>query len=247
MESELRMTGGAAIGIICKAPRVGKSKTRLIPTLGPDLAARLSGCFLRDIGATIAALPASVGARGYAIYAPADAEPELRALMPPDFGYLFHGDGNLGNVLDGATRNLLALGHDCVLLVNSDSPTLPPALLEQAEAALREGGDRVVFGPATDGGYYLVGLKAAHPHIFADIAWSTGDVLAQSLARAAEIGLSVRLLDPWYDVDDFDSLAILRAELAGLAPACSRGLRGGPATATRALLASPEARLHAPK
>ena len=132
-----------------------------------------------------------------------------------------------------------------MLLVNSDSPTLPPALLEQAASALRAGGDRVVFGPATDGGYYLVGLKAAHPRLFAGIAWSTGDVLARSLARAAEIGLSAHLLDPWYDVDDFDSLAILRAEIAGHAPACARGLRGGPAAATRALLASPEARPHA--
>ena len=238
------MTGGAAIGIICKAPRAGKSKTRLIPALGPDLAARLSGCFLRDMAATIDGLPPGVGARGYAIYAPADAEAELRALMPPGFGFLFHGDGDLGHVLGGATRNLLALGHDCVLLVNSDSPTLPPALLEQAAAALREAGDRVVFGPATDGGYYLVGLKAAHARLFADIAWSTGDVLAQSLARAAEIGLPARLLDPWYDVDDFDSLAMLRAEIAGHAPACARGLRGGTAAATRALLASPEAMRH---
>ena len=232
------MIGGTAIGIICKAPRAGRSKTRLIPALGPDLAARLSGCFLRDMAATIATLPGSVRAHGYAIYAPADAEAELRALMPAGFGFLFHGDGDLGNVLAGATRNLLALGHDCALLVNSDSPTLPPALLEQAAAALRESGDRVVFGPATDGGYYLVGLKAAHPRLFAGIAWSTGDVLAQSLARAAEIGLSARVLDPWYDIDDFDSLAILRAELAGQAPACARGLRGGAAAATRALLAS---------
>lgn len=236
------MTGGAAIGIICKAPRAGKSKTRLIPVLGPDLAARLSGCFVRDIAATIVTLPSRVKAFGYAIYAPVDAEAELRALLPPGFDFLFHGDGDLGHVLIGATRSLLALGHDCVLLVNSDSPTLPPALLEQAAAALRQEGDRVVFGPATDGGYYLVGLKVAHARLFSDIAWSTSDVLAQSVARAAEIGLAVHLLDPWYDVDDFDSLAMLRAEIAGSAPACARGLQSGAAKATRALLALPEAR-----
>ena len=69
-------------------------------------------------------------------------------------------------------------------------------------------------------------------------------MLAQSLARAAEIGLPAHWLDPWYDVDDFDSLAMLRAEIAGHAPACARGLRGGTAAATRALLASPEAMRH---
>ena len=64
-------------------------------------------------------------------------------------------------------------GHDCVLLVNGDSPTLPPRLLVQAIETLREPGDRMVLGPASDGGYYLIGLK--HPHQAAVHAASHGE------------------------------------------------------------------------
>src|SRR6516164_3993032 len=66
-----------------------------------------------------------------------------------------------------APRDLLLAGHDCVLLVNGDSPTLPSRFLVQAIETLREPGDRMVLGPASDGGYYLIGLKHPHKHLFA--------------------------------------------------------------------------------
>ena len=65
-----------------------------------------------------------------------------------------------------------------VCLVNSDSPTLPTAFLLQATHALLSPGERVVLGPAEDGGYYLLGMKRPHAHLFADIAWSTDSVAA---------------------------------------------------------------------
>jgi glycosyltransferase A (GT-A) superfamily protein (DUF2064 family) len=144
-------------------------------------------------------------------------------------------------VLASAARALFALGHHRVLLVNSDSPTLPPVLLEQAIDLLEPVRDRVVFGPATDGGYYLIGVNAVHDHLFEGVPWSTADVLARSLDRAEEIGLPSALLAPWYDVDDAESLDHLRGELSGrLPPFLPAGLRGGPALATRKLLASLE-------
>ena len=227
---------GAAIGIICKAPRAGASKTRLIPILGPDQAAQASGCFLRDLAATIRSLPPAMAARGFMVFAPADAEAELRRLMPPEFGAMCQHHAGLGAVLSHASAGLLAQGHDCVLLVNGDSPTLPASLLAEAIAALRQPGERVVFGPAIDGGYYLIGLKQAHPSLFADIDWSTPQVLAQSLQRAAAIGLPAVLLPTWYDVDDGADLDWLLAEIGGQSlPFLDRP--GSPATATRALLA----------
>ena len=237
------MNAGAAIGIICKAPRPGKSKTRLIPALGAEMAAQLSACFLRDISAAVGGLPAALDARGYGIFAPADGEAEIRALMPENFGFLFHGGGDFGLVLLNAARGLFSRGHDCVLLINSDSPTLPPALLTQAITALRAEGDRVVFGPATDGGYYLIGLKQAHARLFEDVPWSTEKVLEKSLERAADIALPALCLAPWYDVDDAGSLDTLRGEMAGRRPGFSAGgLRGGDAPATRALLTRIDAR-----
>ncbi len=99
-------------------------------------------------------------------------------------------------------RRLFATGFGAACLVNSDSPTLPTALLIQAARALLAPGERVVLGPAEDGGYYLLGMKQPHAHLFADIAWSTSSVAAATHARAVALGLDVVTLPAWYDVDD---------------------------------------------
>ena len=102
-----------------------------------------------------------------------------------------------------------------MLLVNGDSPTLPPRLLTQAIEALRAPGDRMVLGPASDGGYYLIGLKHPHQQLFTSIAWGTETVARATRERAAEIGLATTLLPEWYDVDDIETLRWLQEELAG--------------------------------
>jgi rSAM/selenodomain-associated transferase 1 len=226
----------AAIGIICKAPRPGASKTRLLPLLGAEGAAELAGSFLRDVAGAIEAIPESVDWKGWAVYAPQDAEAELRRLLPPHFDLLCRRDATLGIVLLSATEYFLAQ-HDCVVLVNADSPTMPSLLLTAALAALRAPGDRVVLGPATDGGYYLIGLKHAHAQLFTGIPWSTSGVLAATRARAAEFGLSIAELPMWYDIDDAESFEVLLDELNGhpLKFNASR-LVSGPAFATRAFL-----------
>ena len=112
------MGGGAAIGIMCKAPHAGATKTRLVPVLGAQGAADLSACFLRDLSTTIAGLPRTIGVKGYAVFAPKDAEEELRTILPESFSFLFQSAGNFGEVLSGAMHTLLTQRHDCVLLVN---------------------------------------------------------------------------------------------------------------------------------
>jgi uncharacterized protein len=151
----------AAIGIMCKAPEPGRSKTRLATAIGVVAASELSACFLRDVAAAIEAVPEALGRRGYGVYAPAGAEHIMRPLFPESFKLMLQAGVDLGEALFGATRDLLAAGHDCVLLINGDSPTLPPRLLVQAVGILREPGDRMVLGPASDGGYYLIGLTPA--------------------------------------------------------------------------------------
>ena len=229
------MTAAAAIGIMCKAPRPGQTKTRLAAMIGADAAAALSACFLRDIAATIEELPARLGCKGYGVYAPAGTEPELRRIFPSSFGLLLQADSEFGNVLYGAIRDFLAAGYDCVALVNGDSPTLPPALLVEAVEALRRPGDRMVLGPASDGGYYLIGLKTPHRHVFTDIPWGTDAVARLTIERAAQIDLETVLLPEWYDVDDATTLGWLRDELAGRS---DRFRDGGDAAATRAYLAT---------
>lgn len=227
-------TATAAIGIMCKAPQPGRTKTRLAASVGPAAAANLSACFLKDVAAAIEAVPERLGRRGYGVYAPAGAEQALAALFPPTFGLMLQTGHDFGQVLFGAARGLLAAGHDCVLLVNGDSPTLPPAVLGEAIELLRRPGDRAVLGPATDGGYYLIGLKQAHPRLFADIVWGTDSVAQRTRERALEIGLPMAELPEWYDIDDAEAFGWLTEELAGRS---ERFQNGGPAVATRAYLA----------
>lgn len=223
----------AAIGIICKAPQPGRAKTRLGTAIGAVAASELSACFLRDVAAAVEAVPESLGRRGYGVYAPAGVEHIMRELLPATFGLLLQVGDDLSDVLFGAARDLLIDGHDCVLLVNGDSPTLPARFLEQAIKILREPGDRMVLGPASDGGYYLIGLKRPHRRLFTQIAWGTETVARSTCERAAEIGLAMALLPEWYDIDDIETLNWLKEELAGNS---TRFRGGGLAPATRAFL-----------
>jgi glycosyltransferase A (GT-A) superfamily protein (DUF2064 family) len=98
------------------------------------------------------------------------------------------------------------------VVLNADSPTLPTSLLVRAAQALAAADDRIVLGPAEDGGYYLLGMNAAHAHLFADIAWSTDTVAETTRMRAATLGLPLLELPVWYDVDDPATLHRLAQE-----------------------------------
>ena len=132
---------------------------------------------------------------------------------------------------------LLERGHAGAVVLNSDSPTLPTSLLVEAAETLASPGERIVLGPADDGGYYLLGMKAMHRRLFEDIAWSTEQVARQTLARAAELNLSVHVLPKWYDVDDVRALRMLRSELFD-SRSFVRGLRPHGARHSRALMQS---------
>ena len=178
----------AALGIICKTPRPGKAKTRLNGLFDGTEAAGLSAAFIRDVAGAIEAVPAATGRQGYAVYAPEGSEEELRAIVPPTFDLLLQADQDFGVVLRSAADALLAHGHDLAILINSDSPTLPTKLLEKAISALRAEGERVVLGPAVDGGYYLIGLTQANPALFEGIPWSTPEVLRAEGTTQSSVG-----------------------------------------------------------
>jgi rSAM/selenodomain-associated transferase 1 len=200
---------------MAKAPLVGGVKTRLAPPLSPVEAAGLSRCFIRDIADNILAASRAAPIHGHVAYSPPGSEPVFRALVPDAIGLLTSRRSGLGHSLADAARDLLAAGYGSVCLVNSDSPTLPTAFLIEAAKALQAPGDRMVLGPAEDGGYYCIGLKQPHPRLFEEIAWSTPRVFAQTCDRARKIGLDRVVLPIWYDVDDAVSLRRLAGELIG--------------------------------
>ena len=204
--------GSCAMAVMGKASVPGRAKTRLIPEVGAEHAARLNTAFLQDITANLLLAGAEVPISPYVAYSGAEnffrdhlsAQVELVECSLPDFG----------DCLFQAIVTMLDRGHRAACVVNADSPTLPTRYLIEAATQLALPGDRVVLGPATDGGYYLLGLKAAHRRLFEDIAWSTPSVAAQTRGRAADLGLELISLEPWYDVDDGASLRQLAAELA---------------------------------
>jgi uncharacterized protein len=202
-----------ALGLMAKAPLAGEVKTRLVPPLTPAEAAALSVCFLRDMTANITSITETEPASGLVVYTPAGSEFAFDGVLPAGFNLLAQRGNSLGERLCNATGDLLRSGHSGVVLINSDSPTLPRSILIQAIELLARDGDRVVLGAAEDGGYYLIGLKQAHRNLFDRIAWSTPNVLMRTKQRAAEIDLPVELLPPWYDVDDAETLDRLCEEL----------------------------------
>ncbi len=233
------LAGGCAISVMAKAPRPGQVKTRLSPLLQPHEAAEMSAAFLRDVTANIALASREAAISGWVAYAPAGlerlfdgmVEPGTRLVLADGATEPAAGVRGFGLCLLHAARSLLDGGAAAVCLLNSDSPTLPTALLVEAARLLAAPGDRVVLGPAEDGGYYLLGFKHPHAGLFAEIAWSTEQVAAQTRERAAGLGLDLVELAVWYDVDDPAALRRL-----------VKGVHGGnllpyPAPTTTALIA----------
>jgi rSAM/selenodomain-associated transferase 1 len=209
-----------ALGVMAKAPRPGRAKTRLCPPLQPEQAAQLSAAFLRDITENIALAARAAPIHGWVAYAPAGEDRSFDGHLA-DGTRLVLADGSppmppevtgFGRSLLHALQGLFRQGYGAVCLVNSDSPTLPTSLLVEAAQALLLPGERVVLGPADDGGYYLIGMNQPHAPLFADIAWSTASVAATTRVRANALNLDVLTLPTWYDVDDIASLARLQAD-----------------------------------
>jgi len=209
--------GLCALAVMTKAPQAGRVKTRLVPPLTPEQAAELNKCFLRDTAAAISSAcsrsETATGACGIAVYTPVGAESAYTDILPADFSLLPQRGEKFGERLYFAVEDLFNCGFESVCLIDSDSPTVPAENFQKAIELLSMSEDRVVLGPSDDGGYYLIGVKKPHRHLFDQIDWSTERVLIQTMQRATEIGLELKLLPTGYDVDDGVSLQRLRREL----------------------------------
>ena len=238
-----RVAPRIAIAVIAKAPRPGHVKTRLQGVLRPEEAASLGAAFLRDTLDNLVEAARHAPIDPFVAYAPKGEEARFDGVLPAGVRLVLadgtDGDGpgveGFGRVLLHATRALFAEGYAAVCLLNADSPTLPTAELVQAARLLLDGAQDAVFGPADDGGYWLIGLKSPHTEPYARMAWSTETVAGTTLTRLREAGLRVAELATWYDVDDPPALLRLDAELSGHA---APGATPFPAPRTAALMQS---------
>src|SRR6266851_5922661 len=228
--------GLCALAVMAKAPRSGKVKTRLAPPLTLDQSAAVNICFLRDTTENIAAVATSGAAAGIISYTPIGDEALFDTLLPAGFALIPQRGDGFGERLLATAQDLLACGYGSVCLIDSDSPTVPAAAFEQAVAELAKPGGRIILGPAHDGGYYLIGLKRAHPELFANITWSTSTVFAETIAAAQAANLEALILPLWYDVDDAETLDILTDELLHHTPPPFTTIPGYSAPHTRDFL-----------
>jgi uncharacterized protein len=169
-------------------PEPGACKTRLIPAVGPDGAARIHK---RLVELCIAAMRGS-GLR-MELHITGASPSAFAEWLGPDISFVEQGEGDLGARLLRATSPLP------VILIGSDAPGLDAARLIEAAEALRH--SPAVIGPAEDGGYYLLGLREASPWLFTDMAWGTDTVFAETMARFAAHGVDPVPLESLSDVD----------------------------------------------
>jgi rSAM/selenodomain-associated transferase 1 len=192
-----------ALLIFAKQPSPGKVKTRLSPPLSLQDAAEIYRCMLSDTLAKVAVLG---GVEKFLFFEPSPEAEEFFRHGFPGFNVFPQEGAGLGERLVRAFEKVFSLGFRSVAAIGSDSPDLPPSLLEKSFRLLERGEADVVFGPAMDGGYYLVAQGFFSPGVFRDIPWSTDRVLEKSEAAAASLGLRVVCLPTWHDMDTVDDL-----------------------------------------
>ena len=202
--------------VFAKNPIPNTVKTRLVPPLSPEQAATLYTAFLTDWCKTLTELR---DVDLVIAYTPEDAHPDLQALIGDNAIYIPQIGAGLGARLTSATEWAAEHGYTKILLVGSDSPTLPISYISEALTLLDS--RNIVIGPSTDGGYYLIGFSAAAstttvPHVFEEIAWSTADVFQQTVTRIRETEVTLGLLPPWYDIDTAEDLAFLHAHISAM-------------------------------
>lgn len=187
--------------MFAKPPVPGQVKTRLIPVLGSNGAARLAAVFLQDTWASVSALPwakpvlASTG------------EPKRNGL-PDSVEVWLQGTGDLGLRLENILRRALG-DHPYAIAIGADSPGLPAKFFEQAREALTH--VDAVIGPSEDGGFYLLGLRKCPAGLLSGIPWSSPTTCLETIAKLQAAGLTFHILDNWFDVDTAEDLARLNS------------------------------------
>lgn len=192
------------IVIFAKLPAAGFAKTRLIPALGAEGAARLAQQMLHHT--VREALAAAVGTVELCV-TPSPDEPEWRQQkLSHEVNWSYQGEGDLGDRLSRAARRTLQSGES-ILLIGTDCPALNAKQIKEAADALSHS-DAVLI-PATDGGYVLLGVNQFHEALFNTIAWSTATVSAETIIRMKRLKWSIELLPACHDIDEPSDLAHL--------------------------------------
>jgi rSAM/selenodomain-associated transferase 1 len=209
------------VGIFAKRPMRGQAKTRLASDTSPAWAEQVASAFLEDTLDRFASLEADKTI----VFAPNDGGDFFERLAKGRYTTMPQSNGDLGQRLRAFFTHVQSQGYSRVVVIGTDSPTLP---VDHVENTLRMlAWCDVVIGPAIDGGYTLIGTSCASLVMFDDIPWSTSRVLETTIARIHDTSLRLALLPPWYDVDTLDDWHMLHGHVramrqAGIDPGTPR-------------------------
>lgn len=191
------------LGLFAKWPEPGQVKTRLAAARSLEWAAQVAEAFLRDQVERLF----TINATRVLVFTPAVARHHFNDLVGDRFELLPQSAGDLGRRMAAFFAGQLQAGAERIVLVGTDSPTLPLEFIERAFDELATAD--VVLGPASDGGYYLIGCARRLPPVFESVPWGMPQVLSETVARLDPSAGRLALLPPWYDVDtpaDWDML-----------------------------------------
>ncbi|HZV80754.1 MAG TPA: TIGR04282 family arsenosugar biosynthesis glycosyltransferase [Geobacteraceae bacterium] len=191
------MNHSRALIIFAKQPLPGRVKTRLSPHLPAEAAAEFYRCMLED---TVARAMSLSQVQVFLYYQDDAGAGEYFAALAPRVETLPQRGADLGERMADAFADQFRQGTDRVAIIGSDSPDLPGEYILQAFDLL-DGGNDVVFGPAEDGGYYLLAMGKLWKELFTGLPWSSPELLSSSLKRAGQGDLKAALLPKWYDMD----------------------------------------------
>ena len=193
---------------MAKVPFAGAVKTRLQPFLAAEQCAELAWAFLRDA----AAKAKTVCENTILAYAPADRKNVLENIFRDETTFVEQIGATLGERMANAFEFAFGLDSDAVLMIGTDSPTVPAASLEQAFELLEATAD-VVLGKSADGGFYAIGLRKNQSRLFENVAWSSERVFRQTARNAARLKLRLAQIPESFDVDEPPDLILLRREM----------------------------------
>lgn len=200
---------GRAVLIFAKAPEKGKVKTRLARDMDEDLVVFLYGKLVEKTLETVRQSPFVP----IVCFSPAEKEQMMKEWLGRHVSYLVQRGDDLGQRITAAFRVSFENGFSQALVIGSDIPGIGPNHLAEAFSLLQK--NDLVIGPAYDGGYWLIGFNrnGFSPHVFADIPWSTQDVLARTMEKCAGLGLTVGLSTKLRDLDTADDLRLLQGDI----------------------------------
>ena len=202
----MKKTHDNALILFARDPILGKVKTRLSPFLEEDVVLKLYTCFLQDSLDNIRQVE---NVDRFVGVAPSNESGFFTGMLDSDIRMFVQEGESLGDKMHGAIQDRFTEGYERVVIIGSDSPSLPACYIHQAMSSDKD----MVLGPSTDGGYYLIGMREKMVEVFKDVSWGTETVLQESFEHLVHNGASLELLPVWYDVDTPEDLKFFKTHL----------------------------------